>query len=138
MKTGEQIEVFFFKTTADAQTLFLLMKRVPDRGGFWQPLTGGVEEGESLEQTVRREAAEETGIKQLVSVIDTGFNYAFEDHGRQHVEFVYGAEVNPDTEITLSSEHCEYRWTNKEEAVSLLKWPGNIEGLKWLCQKLDL
>ena len=42
-----QVEVIVFKIV-DGKPIFLLMKRQPERGGFWQPVTGGVEADEGV------------------------------------------------------------------------------------------
>ena len=42
-----QVEVIVFKMV-NGQPLFLLLKRNPRRGGFWQPITGGVHDEEKL------------------------------------------------------------------------------------------
>ncbi|HSN69507.1 MAG TPA: lipoyl(octanoyl) transferase LipB [Thermoanaerobaculia bacterium] len=39
----------------------LLLRRHPDRGEFWQPVTGRIEPGETPGEAARRELAEETG-----------------------------------------------------------------------------
>lgn len=41
---------------------FLLLLRTPDRGGFWQTVSGGLERGETAWQTALREVHEETGL----------------------------------------------------------------------------
>ena len=46
----------------DGQGHILLIERA-DRPGFWQSVTGSIEQGESIEQTARREVWEETGIR---------------------------------------------------------------------------
>jgi 8-oxo-dGTP pyrophosphatase MutT (NUDIX family) len=130
-KTNQQVEVYFFKKEGE-ETKYLVMKRVPEKGGFWQPLTGGNEVGETLEETVVREAGEETGITKLNRVINTGYKFEFNDHGKDYVETIYGAEVDPNTEVKISSEHSEYKWATKTEALALLKWPNNKEGLEIL------
>jgi dATP pyrophosphohydrolase len=38
----------------------LMLKVKPDRGSFWQPVTGGIDEGESFVEGALREAEEET------------------------------------------------------------------------------
>lgn len=138
MRTEKQIEVFFYKRLPDRKYSFLLMRRVPDRGGFWQPLTGGVEHGETLEEAIVREAVEETGITEIVEVVDSNYHYEFTDEGRSHVEYIFGAEVPANTNVRLSHEHDDLRWVNKDEALQLLKWPGNKEGLRKLCERLGI
>ncbi len=138
MRTKNQIEVFFYKRLPDRECLFLLMRRVPERGGFWQPLTGGVEHGETFEEAVRREAFEETGITEITEAVDSNYHYEFTDEGRHHVEYIFGAEVPASTNIHLSHEHDDFRWVSKDEALQLLKWPGNKEGLRKLCERLGI
>ena len=135
-KINEQVEVFFFRKLATGVHEFLLMKRVPEKGGFWQPLTGGVEVGESRDEAIAREGREETGIQTILQVINTEYQFSFDDHGKSYVEFVYGAEVSSSETVILSREHNEYRWVDKDTAMALLKWPNNKEGLRKLCNKL--
>ena len=45
----------------DNNRQILLMERA-DKPGFWQSVTGSLEPGETIEQTAKRELAEETGI----------------------------------------------------------------------------
>ena len=138
MRTEKQIEVFFYKRLPDGECSFLLMRRVPERGGFWQPLTGGVEHGETFEEATRREAREETGITEMIGVVDSNYHYEFTDEGRHHVEYIFGAEVPANTNTRLSHEHDDFRWVSKDEAFQLLKWPGNKEGLRKLCERLGI
>ena len=138
MRTENQIEVFFYKRLPDNRCSFLLMKRVPERGGFWQPLTGGVEQGETFEEAIKREAFEETGITEIVEVVDSNYHYEFTDEGRHHFEYIFGVEVPADTNVQLSHEHDDLQWVGKDEALQLLKWPGNKEGLRKLCERLGI
>lgn len=137
-KTNKQVEAFIFREDPEGEFLFLLMRRIPERGGFWQPLTGGVRVGEVLENALIREVQEETGIINIKKMLNTGYMFNFSDHGKDYTEYVYGVEVDPSTEITLSDEHDSYVWASKEGALSLLKWPGNIEGFRRLCSILGL
>lgn len=136
MRTNKQIEVFFCKTTPNNEHLFLLMKRIPARGGFWQPLTGGVEEGETLEEAIKRETFEETGINNIIKLIDIDYQFTFQEKGKSYIEYVFGIEISADTNIKLSYEHDDFVWVGKDKALQLLKWPDNKEGLCKLCQYL--
>ncbi|MDO8436042.1 MAG: NUDIX pyrophosphatase [bacterium] len=138
MKTNNQVEAFLFRKSPSRGVLFLVLKRSPEKGGFWQPITGNVKEGETFEEAARREIQEETGITQTLSLIDTGYSFDFFDDNRWQYERVFGAEVGEDTSIVLSREHIEFRWVTKEEALNqYLKWPGNKEGLKKLSEFLE-
>ena len=136
MKTNQQVEVFFFKHDAGGNYYFLLMKRTPERGGFWQPLTGGVEDAETHQQTIIREAKEETGLEQFLRIIATGYNFEFTDHGKNYTETIYGAEVPAESEVKISAEHDDCVWVNKDEALALLKWDNNKEGLRILWKMI--
>jgi len=52
--------ILFRKINEEIQ--YLLLKRKPEREDFWQPVTGGLEEGETKIEALKREVREETGI----------------------------------------------------------------------------
>lgn len=133
MKTNNQVEVIVYKQLTPETALFLMLKRNPKKGGFWQPVTGNVEAGESFEAAAIREVGEELGIKQLSSLIDTGYSFQFVDDNRTQTERVFGGLVPADQAIVLSSEHTEFYWATYDEALNtFLKYAGNKEGLKRL------
>ncbi|MFO1444112.1 NUDIX domain-containing protein [Bacillus sp. Bva_UNVM-123] len=57
-----RINIVAFLYTLNPELYFLLLKRSQKRGGFWQPVSGGVEKFEPPIQSVKREIFEETGI----------------------------------------------------------------------------
>ena len=62
---------------------YLLLKRVPSRGEFWQGVTGGVEESEDLVEAARRELIEETGLAHSsLERIDYTYSFPVEDKWR--------------------------------------------------------
>jgi ADP-ribose pyrophosphatase YjhB (NUDIX family) len=65
------VEAIIFRRNGDSIE-YLLLKRLPERNGFWhwQPVTGCVEERETRTEALRREITEETGIKNLIMVIE--------------------------------------------------------------------
>lgn len=137
MKTNNQVEVILLKKSSPRGILFLMLKRIPEKGGFWQPITGNVREGETFEEAARREVEEETGISKG-RLIDTGYSFDYFDEGSWWHEKVFGMKIDEKTPILLSQEHTEFKWVTKEEALNkYLKWPGNKEGLKKLCEVLE-
>ena len=117
-------------------TEYLLLKRLPEKNGFWQPITGGVEEGETRIEALHREIKEETGIENLVRVIEDLFYFEFSDPNLNQ-EYVYGVEVSATEKVVLDGkEHSEYRWCGVQEALQLLHWKENIEALKRLDRTL--
>lgn len=137
IKTDNQVEVIIFKKEGLDRIKYLMLKRSAIKGGFWQPITGNVKPHESHEEAALRETKEETGIVQVLRLIDTEFSFEFEDGGRHQNERVFGLEVAPNIQITLSEEHTEFIWVSADEAIGrYLKYSGNVAGLKALNQKL--
>ncbi len=116
MRTNNQVEIIVFKKEGN-ELLFLILKRAPQRGEFWQPITGGVEENETFEEAAIREVGEEIGINNDIKLIDFGYSFEFFDHGENHFEKVFGLEVNPETKIVISEEHTEFKWVSGQTAI---------------------
>lgn len=128
-----QVEVIVFKIV-DGKILFLLLKRTEQRGRFWQPVTGGVHDGESLTDAVKRELLEETGIKDFVRIYNDihSFEFNIEKYGTLK-EYVFGVRIADNIDAKLSSEHTEMKWCSLDEALNLLKYDSNKIGFKRLA-----
>ncbi len=138
MKTNNQVEVIVFKNDPGLGFRYLMLKRNSKKGGFWQPITGNVELGETFEQAAVRELREETGITEFIRIFDTGYSFEFFDDNRQQYEKVFAVEIKTETKVILSEEHTEFQWATKDECLTkYLKYPGNIAGLKTLSQILE-
>ncbi len=124
-----QVEGIIFCKT-DEGIKYLLLKRSKKKGGFWQAITGGLEEGETLKESLLRELREETSINNIKNIIDTGFSFQFKKDNLWLTEYVYAIEVPEQYNLILSEEHEEYRWVLFEEALKLLKWNTNKEAFK--------
>ena len=135
MRLPIQVEAIIFRRNRD-MIEYLLLKRLPERNGFWQPVTGGMEEGETREEALCREVKEETGVKNIVAVIEGLYYFEFSDPNLNQ-EYVYGVEVSPSEEIVLDrEEHSEYKWCSFQEALQLLYWKENKEALRKLNMTL--
>lgn len=120
-----QVEVIVFKIV-DNQVFFLLLKRNPLRGDFWQPVTGGVHKNEPLSEAVKRELREETGITNYLKIYDDIYYFEFQSEGYGILkEYVFGVKIIPETVVQISSEHTAMKWCNLEESLSLLKYDSN-------------
>ena len=136
MRLPIQIEAILFKRT-DGKIQYLLLKTIPRRGGFWQPITGGLEEGETKIEALKREIKEETGIKNIIKIIENVHYHEFQD---PHLikEYVFGVEVFSDEKVMLDGkEHSEFKWCSFQEALKLMKWKGNKDALKKLDRILS-
>ncbi len=87
-------------------------------------------------EALSREIEEETGIKNLLRVIEGLYYFEFSDPSLNK-EYVYGVEVSPEEEVVLDGkEHNEYRWCSVQDAMRLLHWKENKEALKKLNRTL--
>jgi len=143
-KMKQPIQVLVYPVRADADGWeYLLLKRVPmpklGLGGFWQGVTGGVEEGESLVNAALRELAEETGfVPSALEAINYSYSFPIQDEWRRYYEsgveeieeHAFVAFVDQQQEPTISWEHDRWQWCGFSQALKLLTYAGNIEALK--------
>jgi len=136
MRPPIEVEAILFRRS-NKKIEYLLLKRLPERGGFWQPITGGLEEGEIKIEALRREVREETGIKNIIRIIEDVHYFEFSDPSL-YKEYAYGVEISPTETIILDKkEHSEFIWCSFQEALGLMKWKGNKEALKKLNKILS-
>ncbi len=129
-----KVELIVFKREENFCS-FLLLKRSPEDGGFWQPITGTLEMEESIRQCMLRELEEETGIGEVLNVSEEIHRFSWQKKDYTVVEMVYGVEV-PHQDITLSREHTEYRWCGFDEAMQLLEKENNKNAFSAFKSKL--
>lgn len=101
-------------------------------------------------EALKREIREETGIENIVRIIENVHYFEFRDlpfieylkkQGQtcEYLkEYVFGVEVALDEVVDLDiEEHSEYKWCTFKEALSLLKWRENKGALKKLNEILS-
>jgi 8-oxo-dGTP pyrophosphatase MutT (NUDIX family) len=119
-RTRTQVEVIVFRIINN-ETSFLILKRNESKGSFWQPISGGVNEGEDVVDAAKRELEEETGIKEHIRIIENVHFFEFKVEGVGLLkEFVFAVEVDPNTKIKISNEHVDLKWCSFEDALSFL------------------
>ncbi|MFY9554874.1 MAG: dihydroneopterin triphosphate diphosphatase [Blastocatellia bacterium] len=131
-KLPRSIQVVIF-SDGPGERQYLLLRRVSSHGGFWQFVTGSLEEGETHKQAAVREVMEETGI--IVSrdeLIELGIVNSFAiapqwlakyAPGVTHNEEVcFAVRVNRCEVVVDALEHDAYAWQPYERAIDLLYW----------------
>ncbi len=132
----EMIQLHVFRKTRSGEYEHLILKRAPDEPvfpGIWQVITGYIEGGEQAFEAAVREMREETKLHALhIHVVP--FIASFYHAQKDAVELipVFCAEVNEDAVVLLSREHSDFAWLLKDDALTHLVFPGQIEGLRIL------
>jgi len=91
--------------------------------GHWDFVKGQVEEGETEEETARRELLEETGITdaQFIQDFREKISYFYRREGKTiYKEVIFLLVEAKWSEVTLSYEHIGYAWLPYEEALKRL------------------
>ncbi len=117
----------------------LLIERA-DKPGYWQSVTGSVDDlDEPLTDTARREVQEETGIT-IGELRDWGLSNVYDIYPvwrhryapgvTQNTEHVFGLTVPAGTPVRLSPrEHTDHVWLPWREAADRCFSPSNAEAI---------
>lgn len=125
------IDAYIFCKKEDG-LLFLILKRAETKiyEHLWQGVAGKIELGESAPEAAKRELLEETGLTPKQMFVADHVSRFYEAHGdRVNLVPVFGIEVVSDI-VTLSDEHCEFKWVTLEEALEHLVWRGQKQGIQ--------
>jgi dATP pyrophosphohydrolase len=120
---------------------YLALRRTPERRGYWNPVAGSVESGETPPAAARRELLEETGLDAGVRALPVALSYSLLDDPPEvrarytpgietvHVHaFVVDAPAGWEPE--LDAEHDLYRWCTADEAVALFPYEQPREAVR--------
>jgi 8-oxo-dGTP pyrophosphatase MutT (NUDIX family) len=133
-----QVEVHIFRRRGKRLEV-LLIRRSPERSlaGVWQPVTGGIERGESAMRAAVREVREETGLAPIRWwALEHMAN--FYDVSRDHVRVVpvFAAEVAWTDPVHLSDEHDRYAFVTLGKAWEQVLWATQRRALEALAEEV--
>ena len=127
----------------DNNRQILLLERA-DKPDFWQSVTGSLEPGETIEQTAKRELAEETGIysndilnwqQSSIYEIYPHWRHRYAPGVTHNTEYIFSLCVTAETPILLSPrEHLDYIWCSPEQAAEKVFSPSNRSAILQLPQ----
>jgi len=109
------------------QSRFLLLK-CPETNRhkeYWQPVTGGIEQGEDHITACLREIKEETGVvvePDNVKLLLDGYRVYSDEKDLHKTIFL---TQTTGVEVILSDEHIDYTWAEPSEVMALLLWGSN-------------
>lgn len=114
----------------------LLLKVEDEKVSFWQPITGGIERGESPEEACLREIKEETGLvldcSNLTALGD--FTVKIDENLSIHKDLFLVLTEQKD--IQISDEHVGAQWVALDKVSSQLYWPSNQATFDIIIEKL--
>ena len=114
----------------------LLLKVEAEKVSFWQPITGGIESGESPEEACLREIKEETGLllhrSNLTSLGD--FMVKIDENLTIHKNLFL--VLTEQKAIQISDEHVGAQWVALDKVSSQLYWPSNQATFEIMSEKL--
>ena len=119
----------------------LVMRRAPERLGYWSLVSGGLEPDETSWHAAVRELREETGLEAQVRKLPVSLSYSLlEDPPAIRARYAPGteritvhafvADAPPGWEPVLDAEHDLYRWCNIDEALDLMKYETARDALR--------
>jgi 8-oxo-dGTP pyrophosphatase MutT (NUDIX family) len=93
---------------------------------YWDMPGGRINKGCTVEETLKREIEEETGIKnvsniKLVDMVLSNIRIPLDNEDVGLILSVYECDIDNDADIVLSDEHTEYAWFTPLEASKLLE-----------------
>ena len=111
----------------------LVLRRSPERLGYWSLVAGGLEPDETPREAAERELLEETGLRAEVQGLPLALSYSLlDDPAAIRARYAPGVEtvtVHPFVaeapagwEPALDAEHDLHRWCDLDAAVALLPY----------------
>ncbi len=134
----EKAQVWILSKFDNRELRVLLLKTLPERGAFWQPVTGKVEPGETIQKGALREAIEETGLAPLRSIESLGMDFTFDGKWGPTHETVFYFETYPGCPAATldKKEHSEFVWLPLDEAHSRIHYEANRKAFTKLLQTM--
>ena len=136
MKIRHDVQALLFDEVNGEKKVFLIKFYDPTKKHHtWRLVKGGVEEGETDEQALRREIMEEVTLKD-VKILDRVYSYEFEFMNTHHFVSTYLVKGNINEKPKLNwdgdRETVESKWVSPKEALELLFWENEKKAVKLL------
>ena len=143
MRKPKQVLVFLYRKNKNNEYEYCIFQR--SKTQIWQAISGGVEDDETLIETVKREVLEETSIEvndifelssvSSIPVVNVTGEFSWGNDVYVVTEHSFGVFIE-NNNIKLSNEHILYEWLQYEEAYNKLTFDSNKTALWELNQRL--
>ncbi|WP_148881274.1 NUDIX hydrolase [Streptococcus sp. Marseille-P7376] len=114
----------------------LLLKVEDEKVSFWQPITGGIERGESPEEACLREIKEETGLILSCTNLTSLGDFTVKIDEKLTIHKSLFLVLTEQKEIQLSDEHVGAQWVALDKVSSQLYWPSNQTTFEIISEEL--
>jgi len=114
----------------DGEIKYLLLRY---ESGHWDFPRGGIELGEKEEETIVREAKEETEITDLIflpNFREKIFWFYKKDGRTIYKEAIFYLAETKTAEVKLSHEHIDFKWLSYAEAMKQVTFPNGKKVLE--------
>jgi len=131
----KNVQVYVYNSKSQK---ILMLRRIPEKAGYWQPVCGGIESGESAFQAAARELKEETGIHKIDQWLDLPFEFTYDEPKdgvmMRMTDVCYVAKISGNTEVIISDEHDYFQWIYPSRAHELSDW----EPIQEVCKYIEM
>jgi 8-oxo-dGTP pyrophosphatase MutT (NUDIX family) len=135
MKYRKAVFIVVYSRTKKGIEYLILKRKLHWKG--WEFPKGGLEKGEKIRDTIKREMKEETGLKPLsIKKFDFSGKYKYDKTYEDRKGIIgqiftlYAAEVKKGKVKIDKTEHSEYQWLNFDKAIKKLTWPNQKKCLR--------
>ncbi|MDD2472715.1 MULTISPECIES: NUDIX pyrophosphatase [unclassified Methanoculleus] len=144
MRQPLNIHVYLYRKNHNDVFEYAVFQRADDPK-CWQGISGGVEEGETIEQAALRESFEEAGVAidtplyrlDTVSFLPSDIFSVHNKWGKDVVVCPMHFFAIPfQGEIVLSNEHLDVKWCTFQNAYGIIYWHDQKTALWELNQRL--
>ena len=127
---------------------FLVLKRSPERHGYWHLVAGALDDDEDAGAAAARELHEETRLRAPIVDLERRYVYSLDDEPpevrarfavdvTEIVVTAFAAEAPSAWEPALDEEHVEYRWCGVSEAIALLEYPEPQDAVRETVRRIE-
>jgi lipoyl(octanoyl) transferase len=147
VRRPEEVFVVIFRH-GSVETEFLVLKRAPERQGYWHLVAGALDDDEDAETAAARELHEETGLRAPIIDLERRYVYPLNEEPpevrarfaaavTEIVVTAFAAEAPSTWEPALDEEHVEYRWCSASDAIALLAYPEPRDAVQETARLLE-
>jgi len=133
LRVRREVQAVIFDEINSAKKILILKKTDFSAKRYrWRLLKGGVDDGETETEALRREIFEETGLKDI-EILGKVHQYEFVFKGIKHMVSSYLVKADSKKPIKLQkTEVADCVWTARERALQMLHWNNERDAVRQL------